>query len=188
VVFSIPSFLNALDSSAYRDDVTKGDQQLLESTQMLDAEKRRTYQSRQQEYSAFEKEATSKLAHYASEVQRAKQALKLSIADVNMDEAASIQNYIDKLMSEAQQVNAGREAMAMNLAQLQASGTDVVGNLSKMNMGGFSNIFGDSLRNRVNQVTARYQLPQTQAAGSGYINPRTGRAFTDEERRLLGIY
>jgi hypothetical protein len=181
------SSLNALDSSAYRDDTVKADQELLESTQLLDAEKRRTYKERQDEFAAYEKEAVSKLAHYGNEIQRAKQAMKMAIADVNMDEAASLQNYIDKLMAEAQQVNAGREAMALNLTQLQASGVDVVGNLGKMNMQGFSNIFGDSLRNRINQITARYTLPQTQLPGSGYINPRTGRSFTDEERRLLGI-
>jgi hypothetical protein len=167
--------------------VTKGDQELLESTQMLDAEKRRTYNQRQNEFATYEKEATSKLAHYANEIQRAKQALRMSVANVNMDEAASIQNYINQLIADAQQVNNQREAMALNLAQLQAQGTDVVGNLSKLNMSGFSNLFGEGLRNRANQITARYRLPQTQVAGSGYINPRTGRSFTDEERRLLGI-
>jgi hypothetical protein len=181
------SSLNALDSSSFRDDVTKADQSLLENQQGLEGEKRRTFDARQREYAAYEQEANSKIASYANEIQRAKQALQQAIASVNMDEASSIQNYIGQLQQQAQQVNSQREALALNLTQLQAQGTDVVGNLGRMNLQGFSNIFGQNLANRVKDVTARYTLPQQQVAGSGYINPKSGKAYTDDERRLLGI-
>jgi hypothetical protein len=177
------SGLNALDSSAYQDDVTKADQALQQDTQSLDAEKRRTYDARQKEFAAYEQEATGKLASYANEISRAKAALQQSIASVNMEEAASIQNYIDKISSEAQQLNSQREAMALNLAQLQAQGTDVVGNLSKLNMSGFSNLFGQNLANRYQKAISRYSLPSGQVAGAGYI----GNSKDEEQRRLLGL-
>lgn len=181
------SALNSLDSSAYRDDVTKGDQALLENQQELESEKRRYQQERLKEFTAYENNAKSQLSAYQNEINRAKQSLKQAIASVNMDEAESIQNYIDKISNEAQQVQSNLQATAMNIAQLQAQGVDVVGNLSKMNMGQFANTFGQNLANRVSQVTQRYSLPQQAMAGSGYINPKTGKAYTDEERRLLGI-
>lgn len=181
------SGLNSLDSSAYRDDVTKGDQALLENQQELEGEKRRYQQDRVKEFTAYENNAKTQLSAYQNEINRAKQGLQQAIASVNMDEASSIQNYIDKITSEAQQVQSNLQATAMNLAQLQAQGTDVVGNLSRMNMGAFANTFGQNLAKRVGEITQRYSLPQQAVAGSGYINPSTGKSFTDEERRLLGI-
>lgn len=181
------SGLNSLDSSAYRDDVTKGDQALLENQQELEGEKRRYSQERSRELTTYVNDVKSKLGAYSNEISRAKQGLQQAIASVNMDEASSIQNYIDKITSEAQQLQSNLQATAMNLAQLQAQGTDVVGNLSKMNMGAFANTFGQNLAKRVGEITQRYSLPQQAVAGSGYINPSTGKSFTDEERRLLGI-
>lgn len=181
------SALGSLDSSAYRDDVTKGDQQLLESQQMLSGERDRNIQGADKEYAAYEQKATGELARVANEFTRAKQALRQAVADVNMNEAASIQNYMQQLQDRAQAVQDQMNAFKMNLAQLQAQGTDVVGNLQNFNMNNFSQQFGQGLQQRLSDVTARYSLPQQAAAGSGYINPKTGKSFTDEERRLLGI-
>lgn len=181
------SSLNSLDSSAFRDDVTKADQSLLENQQALEVEKRNYLQERQREFTAYENQAKSQLNAYQTEIQRAKASLQQAIASVNMDEAASIQNYIDKLSSEAQQVQSNLFGLATNLAQLQAQGVNVASNLRGMNMGQFANTFGQNIANKIGQVTSRYTLPQNKMVGSGYINPRTGAAYTDEERRLLGL-
>lgn len=172
------SGLNALDSSSYKDDVLKQDQYLLENQQGLDAEKRRNFEGRQKEYAAFEADAMGKIAQYANEIQRAKQALQQAIASTNMDEAASIQNYINQMASQAQSLNAQREAMALNLAQLQAQGTDVVGNLAKLNMGGFSNLFGQNLARRMQTAMSRFTPGGGGVQGSGYIY-----GSSDDEKR-----
>lgn len=177
------SALNALDSSAYRDETLKSDQELIENRQSLDAEKRRNFDSRQREFAAYEQEATGKIAQYENEIARAKQALQQSIANVNMEEAASIQNYIEQLQSQASQIGMQREALAMNLAQLQAQGTDVVGALSKLNMSGFSNLFGQNLANRYNSQLSRLAPAQQGFNGAGYI----GRGMNDDQLRQLGI-
>jgi len=175
------SGLNALDSSAYRDDVLKQDQALNESTQSLESEKRRTYQDRQREFTAFEQEATSKISSYQNEIARAKQGLQQAIASTNMDEAQSIQNYISQLDAQQQQVNSQMQGMAMNLAQLQAQGTDVVGNLGKMNMGAFSQQFGQNLTNRMQSAIGRYSQPQQGANYSGQM----GSGLTQDEKNRL---
>lgn len=178
------SALNSLDSSAYRDDVTKGDQALLENQQELESEKKRYMDDRQKEYTAYENNAKSQLGAYKNEINRAKQGLQQAIASVNMDEAASIQNYIDKLNSEAQQVQSNLQATALNLAQLQAQGTDVAGNLSKLNMGQFANTFGQNIANRVGQLTSKYTLPSQNAQGSGYIG-RSGKRYNSEQEAMV---
>lgn len=178
------SALNSLDSSAYRDDVTKGDQALLENQQELESEKKRYMDDRQKEYTAYENNAKSQLGAYKNEINRAKQGLQQAIASVNMDEAASIQNYIDKITSEAQQVQSNLQATALNLAQLQAQGTDVAGNLSKLNMGQFANTFGQNIANRVGQLTSKYTLPSQNAQGSGYIG-RSGKRYNNEQEAMV---
>lgn len=178
------SALGALDSSQFRDETTQADQFLLESQQNLEGEKNRNYNERQKEYAAYEQQANSQIAGYANEISRAKASLQQAIASVNMDEAASIQNYISQLSQQAQQVNAQREAMALNLAQLQAQGTDVVGNLSKLNMGQFSNLFGQNLAKRVQSSIGRYATPTNQVNGSGFIGNGTQ---SEELRRLYGM-
>jgi hypothetical protein len=95
------SGLNALDSSEYKEDVEEADQFLLESKNKLTSEKERAYNERQNEYAAYEKNAVSKIAEYGNEIARAKQALKLAVANVNIEEAASIQERIDQLSAEA---------------------------------------------------------------------------------------
>lgn len=176
------SGLNALDSSAYKDDVLKQDQYLQENQSNLNAEKTRTFDQRQKDYAAYEQEATSKIQSYQNEIQRAKQALQQSIASVNMDEASSIQNYISQLQAQQSQVQQGREALALQLAQLQAQGTDVVGNLGKTNLGAFSNQFGQGLTSRLQSVLGRYSQPTQNIAGSGYIG-----SSQDQQKKLLGL-
>lgn len=181
------SALNTLDSSAYRDDVTKGDQALQDNQNALVAERDRNIQGADKEFAAYQQQATSQLAQVANEFTRAKAALRQAVADVNLNEASSIQNYMQQLQDRAQAVQDQMNAFKMNLAQLQAQGVNVVGNLKNFNMNDFSQQFGQGLQNTLQNVTARYSLPQSTAAGSGYINPKTGKAYTDEERRLLGI-
>lgn len=178
------SGLNALDSSAYKDDVLKQDQFLQEQQSGLGAEKQKTYDQRQRDYAAYEQDATSKISSYQNEITRAKQALQQSIASTNMDEASSIQNYISQLQAQQQQINQGREAFAMQLAQLQAQGTDVVGNLSKTNLGAFTNQFGQGLSSRLQSALGRYAQPQGGVVGSGFIG---SSSMNDDQKRQLGL-
>lgn len=178
------SGLNALDSSAYLDDTLKADQSLQDNTQSLDAEKRRNFDQRQREYAGYEQEANSKIESYKNEITRAKQALQQSIANVNMEEAASIQDYIGKLANQAQTLEAQKQATALNLAQLQAQGTDVIGNLKKTNLSQFSNLFGQNLSNNYNNAIARYTIPGGQSTGSGYISSATARLSEDQKKQL----
>lgn len=178
------SALGALDSSAFRDETVKGDQFLQENQLGLQGERDRVLQSADKEYAAFEQKATSDLARYANEFARAKSALQQAVASVNMEEAASIQNYMSQLQERSQAIQDQMNGFKMNLAQLQAQGTDVMGNLAKFNMNDFNKIFGSRLQNQYNSTLSRYgQAGQPQSSMAGYI----GRGMTDEQKRQLGL-
>lgn len=176
------SGLGALDSSAYRDELNKQDQYLLDSQGKLDFQKNKDITDAQTMFANYEKEQLGKINSYQNEINRAKQSIQSAIANSRLDEAESIIGYTNQLRQEQQNIQNQMQQYQMQLAQLQAQGVDVIGNLKKINGVDFNNQFGQNLASRYNTVTGRYQMPTQAPTGAGYI----GSSKADEERRLLG--
>jgi len=168
---------NALDSSAYNDSVNKLDQNLLNNTQSIDSEKNRVGADRKSQFAAFQDDANSKIASYGNEINRAKQGLQQAIANQDIQQASTIQNYIQQVSQQAQQLQAQRQAMALNLAQLQAQGVNVNANLQNTNLNQFANTFGSGLQSQLQNGISQLSGNQTQSQGQGYITGKSGKQY-----------
>jgi hypothetical protein len=175
------SGLNALDSSSFAEAENKRQQSVFDTQGSLTRDKERQYREAEREYSAYETEATRALAGAAQEYQGAKGALQAALAQNKLDEAYSIQNAMQQIQDRARQIQDSVNAFKLNLAQLQASGTNVIGNLQQFGRGGLDNIYNQYLGKTYNPGMSRLSFSRPEIGGSGYI----GSGGDDEKRRLF---
>lgn len=177
------SALGSLDSSAFQQDTAKADQALLDNQQQLGTQRDSALHNRESQYNSYANDAQSKLGAYKQDIARAQEGLRGAQSGVDLNQANSIQSYMQQMQQQQQAAQAQQQALAMNLAQLQAQGVDVLGNLQKTNIGDYSKQFGANLQQQLAQGTARYQTPVGTQSQAGYIgagNPN------DPLKRLLG--
>lgn len=182
---NVYSGLNALDSSQYADSENKRGQQLFDTQSRLTGDKERQLRESEREYQAYEQEGNRFLAQAATEYQSGKQALQAALAQNNLDEAFAIQNAMNEIQTRAQQTQDSINAFKMNLATLQAQGTNVMGNLGKFGAGSLNDIFGGYQNNYAKGALASLNPGQTGMQGSGYISSGN-RAQDDPLKRLYG--
>lgn len=162
---NIYSGLNALDSSSFAEAENKRGQQLIETKGRLGVERNRNIKQADRAYADYEARATDSLANLGSQYLNAKTALQAAISQNNLDEASAIQNYINQIQQQAQQI----QSVLLNLGQLQASGTDVIGNLQSLNNSNINQVFGNYLSNYFNPTSSRLGIPSPSLTGSGFI-------------------
>lgn len=163
---------NALDSSSFLESETKRGQQLFDTQSRIETQKTRDSKDINDQYGAYERQATSTLADLGSQYMSARDSLRQAIASNNIEEAQTIQNYM-------QQIQSTVGNLKLNLASLQAQGTDVMGSLQKLNRGGIDSILGGYMSNYYNPTMASL-TPNSQAGGmptGSYISPRTGKKY-----------
>lgn len=177
------SALGSLDSSAFQQDTAKADQALLDNQQQLGSQRDQALHTREQQYNSYANDAQSKLAAYKQDIARQQEALRGAESGVDLNQANSIQSYMQQIQAAQQAAQQQQQALAANLAQLQAQGVDVIGNLSRTNLGDYSKQFGANLQNQLAQGSQRYSVPVGTVAGAGYI----GRGDPNDPRKLLGL-
>lgn len=181
---NVYSGLNALDSSSFGDAEIKRSQNVFDTQSKLVGDKERQLRDSEREYSAYEAEGNRVLAQSANEYMQGKSALQQALAQNDMNQAYAIQNAMNEARARAQQVNDTLNAFKMNLAQMQAQGTNVIGNLQKFGSGSLNDIFSGFQQNTLNPAMARLNIPQASMGGSGYI----GNSKADEELKKIGAY
>lgn len=174
---NVYSGLNALDSSSFAEAENRRGQQLIETKGKLGVEKDRSLKQADRTYADYEARATDSLANLGNQYLDAKTALQTAISQNNLDEASAIQNYIQQIQQQAQQI----QSVLLNLGQLQASGTDVIGNLQGLNNSGINQVFGNYLSNYFNPTSSRLGIPSPGLTGSGFI----GSGGDDDRLRRL---
>lgn len=173
---NVYSGLNALDSSSFAESNEKARQSFIETQGKLTSERERSNREAERQYSAYESQANQALADLGNQYQAGRQALQSAIANNRIEEATNIMNYLQNLQNTI-------SSYKLNLAQLQAQGTDVVGALQKLNRGGLDNIFGNYLSSVYNPMMGQLKIPTNNLAGSGYI----GASKDEELKRLYGL-
>lgn len=171
------SGLGSLDSSAYGDELIKQQQADQEGISQIDLSQNRDITELDNTFTTYERDQKSKLNSYQIDIDRAKQGVRQAMANGDIEQAQTLANY-------AQQVQANIDNLKLSLLSAQASGTDVLGNLRKINGVDFNNAFGQALGNRFNSATSRLVIPSAGATGAGYIASSKNQ---DEQRRLLGL-
>lgn len=181
---NVYSGLNALDSSSYGDAEIKRNQNVFDTQSKLIADKERQLREAEREYGAYEAEGNRALAQAASEWMQAKSALQQALAQNDLNEAAAIQNAMNDIKARAQQTQDTINAFKLNLAQMQAQGTNVIGNLQKLGADSLNNIFSGFMQNTFQPSMARLTIPQGGVKGAGFI----GRSKAEDElKKLQGL-
>jgi len=171
------SGLGSLDSSAYGDELIKQQQADQEGVSNIDLSQNKDITELDSTFNTYERDQKTKLNSYQTDIDRAKQGVRQAMANGDIEQAQTLANY-------AQQVQANIDNLKLSLLSAQASGTDVLGNLRKINGVDFNNAFGQALGNRYNSATSRLVIPSAGAQGQGYIASSKNQ---DEQRRLLGL-
>lgn len=166
------SGLGTLDSSAFGDEILKQEQSDKEAIGALDLNKNKDITDANTQYNTYEGNQLNSLTAQRNEVDRLKAGVRQAIANNDIQQAAQLSNYI-------QQIQANQDSLRSNLALAAAQGTDVVGNLQKINGVDFNNLFGQNLANRANGLISRLIIPTQGGTGAGYI----GSSKEDQLRR-----
>lgn len=177
---NVYSGLNALDSSSYGDAEIKRSQSVFDTQAQLTGDKERQLREGERELQQYESEANKVLAQAGSEYMQQKSALQQALAQNDLNSATAIQNAMNETRARAQQAQDTVNAFKLNLAQLQAQGVNVAGNLSKLGSGSLNNILSGYQTNTLNPSLARLVLPQAGVQGSGYI----GGSSAEDKKRL----
>lgn len=178
------SALGTLDSSSYQESAEKQAQALKEQTGNIDIERAKALTGADREFATYERDALGKVDTYTNEIARGKQAIRLAIANADINQAVTLANAIQKMEAEKNNIVNNLNSFKLTAAGLQAQGFDVMGNLRKLNGDQFFNNFGNLLAGNLNNAVSRYSYTPSTISGSGYI---TAGGMTDEQKRLLGL-
>lgn len=172
------SGLGTLDSSSYGDELLKQQQQDVNNQASLSKQQNSDISNVNNTFDTFKNDQTSKIAAYQSEIDRAKAGIRQAIANNDISQAQALSQY-------AQNLQNTMSNFALQLASAQSAGTNVIGNLQKINGSDFLKQFGQLLSGQYNNGLSKYQIPGQSNTGAGYIGSSNG--MSDEQRRLLGL-
>lgn len=172
------SGLGALDSSAFGDELLKQQQNDANNTANLSSQQNKDVTGINSTFDTYKQNQLAGINSYQQEINRAKQGVQQAIANNDVSKAQDLANYATNLQNTI-------NGFASNLASAQAAGTDVIGNLKKINGSDFLNSFGQLLSGQYNNGLSRYVTPNSSATGQGYIGSANG--LSDQQKKLLGL-
>lgn len=172
------SGLGSLDSSAYGDELLKQQQNEGDNLASLTTQRTKDESAIGNTFNTYKNNQLAQVDAYQQEINRAKQGVQQAIANNDISRAQDLANYATNLQNSI-------NGFATNLASAQAAGTDVIGNLRKINGSDFLNQFGQLLAGQYNNGIAKYVIPSSSASGQGYIG--SSASLTDQQKKLLGL-
>jgi hypothetical protein len=182
------SALGTLDSSSYMDSLGKQDESLNNTVNNIGLSKQHDISDQNSQFGAYQQDALGKIDSYTQEINRAKAGVQEAMGQADINQAASLANYIQQVQARKDAIASQLQQFKLGAATLQAQGTDVIGNLQKLNGSQAFQNFGSLLSSQLQGANDRFTVPtSTGPQGSGYINQRTGRPYTPEELHALGL-